>query len=72
MVADDAFVDVCKEKQISDEEFLTNISDKENDKTRCPSECVVEDWDRGKEKGNESKESPKQGYFTTQLAFPFK
>ena len=71
LAADEILDDVCKEKQISDEEFLAISSDEENDKTCYPSECIVEDWNQGKVERNKSKETLKQGYVIPQLLFSY-
>ena len=69
---DDIFVDLCKEEQISDEEFHTSSYDDENKEKTCyPSECAVEEWNQGKEKRGENKETSKQGHFTLQFVSPY-
>ena len=70
MPVDDIFADVCKEEQISDEEILASSSDEANDKTSYPRECLLEAWNKRKEKKIGSKETPEQGHFIPQLVSP--
>jgi len=57
---DNTFFDGCKEEQISDEEFLANTSDEENEKNPYPHDYIVEDWSPRKDKSIGKKETSKQ------------
>ena len=53
----------CKEEQLSDEEFVANISVVENtNRAWYPSECLLENWKEEDEVTSSSKESFIQGH----------